>query len=282
MVYASYKASQSRDKLTFLFSVASFNQMLLRLQYFEQYQDARRFQAAQILKVEESLQNEVTTYEVARGQKEDLIQDEIDEKNKLSVLIAKQQNIDANLKIREGELKFELENRRKAVAEISNLITRIIAEEAASATAFASTAALAELSTSFEGNNQRLPWPVSRGFISSGFGKHNHPVFNKVLIDNKGVYIQTSSSEEIKAVFGGRVSIVASIPGMNKAVIVQHGDYRTVYANLDEVFVSKNQEIQVNDAIGTVYTDNDGLSELYFEVWKKNVTLNPQQWLSKR
>jgi len=187
MVYASYKASQSRDKLTFLFSAASFNQMLLRLQYFEQYQDARRFQAAQILKVEESLQNEVTTYEVARGQKEDLIQDEIDEKNKLSALIAKQQNIVANLKIREGELQLELDNRRKAVAEISNLITRIIAEEAASATAFASTAALAELSTSFEGNKQRLPWPVSRGFISSGFGKQNHPVYKKVLIDNKGI-----------------------------------------------------------------------------------------------
>jgi septal ring factor EnvC (AmiA/AmiB activator) len=69
---------------------------------------------------------------------------------------------------------------------------------------------------------------------------------------------------------------------MNKAVIVQHGDFRTVYANLKNVYVVRNQEIKLNDAIGEIYTDNDGLAELYFELWQKNKTLNPQRWLSKK
>ena len=282
MVYASYKANQTQNRLTFLFSASSFNQMLIRLQYFEQYDEARRFQAQQITKVEMILEAEIDSYEKTRSEKQLLLADELKERNQLNTLIVKQQNVVANLQVREEELREELESRRRAVAEISTLIARIIEEETKAAEIANASAAITALSSSFEGNKRRLPWPVAEGFISSGFGKQSHPVYKKVLIDNRGVYIQTGSSEDIRAVFNGKVSIVASIPGMNNAVIIQHGDYRTVYANLSEVFVTKGQEIAVNDPIGKVFTNGEGLSELYFEVWRKNTTLNPQQWLSKR
>ncbi len=281
MAYAGFKASQNQDKLSFLFAAKSFNQFLIRLKYFEQYGKARRYQAEQIIKVEGILTSEIASYETLKSEKQSLLAEELSQRDNLNVLKLKQNKLISTLSTKETQLNKELDSRKNAVASISKLIENIINDEMI-LTANKSEPELNVLSTNFSGNQRRLPWPVSEGFISSGYGKHNHPVYKRVVIDNKGVYIQTKENEEIKAVFEGKVSIVASIPGMNKAVIIRHGDYRTVYANLKDVFVTPNQEIKVNDKIGNIYTDNDGLSELYFEVWKKSSTLNPQLWLTKK
>ena len=224
---------------------------------------------------------EIQDYEKTLSQKSNLLSQELQEQNKLRTLRTKQNSLVSELSKKEKELKAEVASRKNAVNEINKLIDRIITEEIASRTATSSAASLV-LSSSFEGNQSKLPWPVNEGFISMGFGKQQHPVLKLVEVDNKGVYIQTQPDQDIKAIFNGKVSVVASIPGMNKAVIVQHGDYRTVYANLKLVYVVRNQEIKVNDPIGQIYTDNDGLAELYFELWKNNTTLNPQLWLSKK
>ncbi len=281
MVYAGYKASQNQDKLTFLFSSNSFNQLIIRLKYFEQYGKARRYQAKQIVKVEEILSAEISEFDELKTEKEGLLKEELSEKNKFTALKNKQNELISLLSLRENELKKELDLRNNAMIAISSIIDNIIKEELKTL-ALSSAPEFKVITANFAGNKRRLPWPVDEGFISSGYGKHTHPVYKRVVIDNKGIYIQTKTEEEIKAVFDGKVSVVASIPGMNKAVIVQHGEYRTVYANLKKVYVERNQVVKINDTIGEIYTDNEGLSELYFEVWKKNSTLNPQLWLSKK
>ncbi len=281
MVYAGYKTSQNQDKLTFLFSSDSFNQFLMRLKYYEQYGKSRRYQAGQIMKVEEILRAEISGFEDTKTEKEALLTEEVNERNKLGKLKKKQKILIANLTKKEKELKKELASRKKAVKELNTLIDKMIREEIAAKTTAETTASTA-MSASFAGNRQKLPWPVNEGFISSGFGKHNHPVYKKLIIDNKGVYIQTNPEEKIMAVFNGKVSAIVTIPGMNKAVIIQHGEYRTVYANLKSVSVEMNQQIKINDKIGQVYTKNDGDSELFFQIWKNTSILNPQQWLTIR
>ncbi len=281
MLFAGYKASQSQDKLTFLFSSASFNQLLMRLKYFEQYGQYRRNQAVQIEKVQHILEIEVQAYEIIRVEKSTLLTEEISEQAKLKSLRGKQNQLVAQLSKQQSQLSGELATRKKAAEEINTLIASIIASERRSATTTSDAVAL-RMSSSFAGNQRKLPWPVDQGFISMGFGLQKHPVLKLVEVNNKGVYIQTRPNEVIKVVFDGRVSAVAAIPGMNKAVIVQHGEYRTVYANLKNVVVKRNQEIKLNDKIGEIYTDGDGLAELYFELWKNNKTLNPQQWLTKK
>jgi len=281
MVYASYKASQNQDKLTFLFSSESFIQFLMRLKYYEQYGKSRRYQANQIMKVEEILRAEVSGFEQTKTEKEALLTEEVKERNKLGELKKKQKDLIANLTKKEKELKKELASRKKAVKELNTLIDKLIRAEIAAKTAAETTVSTA-MSDSFAGNRRRLPWPVNEGFISSGFGKHNHPVYKKLIIDNKGVYIQTKPEEKILAVFDGKVSAIVTIPGMNKAVIIQHGEYRTVYANLKSVSVEMNQQVKINDQIGKVYTKNDGDSELFFQIWKNTSILNPQQWLTNK
>ncbi|WP_426493318.1 murein hydrolase activator EnvC family protein [Hymenobacter sp. 102] len=140
----------------------------------------------------------------------------------------------------------------------------------------------AELASSFHDNRGRLPWPVGRGFISQRFGRHNHPVLKNVVVENRGVDIQTSAGEPVRAVFNGKVLTVASVPGMGTIVMVQHGDYFTVYAKLRSVGVSEGQQVQARQAIGTVSTDAEGTSEVQFQVWHNSSNLNPENWLGRK
>ncbi|TGE09867.1 murein hydrolase activator EnvC family protein [Hymenobacter fodinae] len=140
----------------------------------------------------------------------------------------------------------------------------------------------ASLASSFTENRGQLPWPVGRGFISQRFGRHNHPVLHNVVVENRGVDIQTSAGEQVRAVFDGKVLTIASVPGMNNIVMVQHGDYFTVYAKLRNVSVTEGQQVKARQPIGTVYTDPEGTSEVQFQVWHNSSNLNPENWLGRK
>ncbi len=139
------------------------------------------------------------------------------------------------------------------------------------------------LSGNFEKNQGRLPWPTSNGFISGHFGIHEHPVLKHVTTNNKGIYVQTPVGSSARAVFEGIVTQRFSIPGSNNAVIIQHGNYRTVYANLTQIFVREGDHVSAKQAIGKIYTDDerDNKTELYFQVWYGKTLQNPESWIAR-
>ncbi|WP_022821975.1 murein hydrolase activator EnvC family protein [Hymenobacter norwichensis] len=138
------------------------------------------------------------------------------------------------------------------------------------------------LSSSFADNRGRLLWPVAKGFISQRFGRHNHPVLKNVVVENRGIDIQTSAGEPVRAIFDGKVLTVASVPGMNNIVMIQHGEYFTVYAKLRGVSVSEGETVKMRQPIGTVYTNSEGTSELQFQLWRNSANLNPENWIGRR
>jgi septal ring factor EnvC (AmiA/AmiB activator) len=138
------------------------------------------------------------------------------------------------------------------------------------------------VSSGFAGNRGRLPWPVARGFVSQHFGRHPHPVLRHVTVDNRGVDIQTNAGEAVRAVFGGRVLTVAQVPGMNTIVMIQHGEYFTVYAKLRSVNVHEGEQVSAREAIGTAATDADGTAQVQFQVWRNSANLNPENWLGRK
>ena len=139
------------------------------------------------------------------------------------------------------------------------------------------------ISGNFERNQGRLPWPTSNGFISGHFGIHEHPVLKHVTTNNKGIYVQTPVGSSARAVFEGVVTQRFSIPGSNNAVIIQHGNYRTVYANLTQIFVKEGDHVTAKQAIGKIYTDDerDNKTELYFQVWNGKTLQNPESWIAR-
>lgn len=138
------------------------------------------------------------------------------------------------------------------------------------------------LSSNFAGNKGRLPWPVARGFVAQHFGRHAHPVLKHVVVENRGVDIQTATNEPVRSVFSGRVLTVAQVPGMNTIVMIQHGEYFTVYARLRSVSVHEGQQVSARETIGSAATDADGTALVQFQVWRNSANLNPEGWLGRK
>ncbi len=277
MIYSAYKANQGYSMLTFLFSSSTFNELFMRLRYLDQYAEARRTQAEQIEKVAEELGIQKNEVQNRRDEQEVILEQQLAENQKLLGLKSKQSTLVTELGKKESELRAEVDKRKKSIANLDKLIADIIEREARSA----NVADVAD-NASFESMQGKLTWPVNSGFYSAKFGRQPHPVLENIYIENSGVGIQTNKGEAIKAVSTGTVTLVADSPGMQRVVMIRHGQYLTVYARLKEVKVTKGQTVSRGDVIGTIYTDNEGLSQLEFQVWKGSKKLDPETWLAKK
>jgi len=297
MVYAASKTASNYNKLMFVFASESFNQLVMRLRYLQQYSDARQKQVEQINKVQAVLSGQIDFLEQKKREKKNLLTIQLTATKNLQNLKAQQDNVVQQLSKKEQTLQQEVARRQQAVKKLDNLIADIVREEIARAARAARAAGTkssgssnkvtltpetALISSSFAGNRGRLAWPVERGFISERFGRHNHPVLKGVEVVNNGINIQTSQGAAARAIFEGKVVSVASVPGMNNVVMVQHGEYFTVYAKLKTVSVQPGQDVKLKQSVGTVYTDANGTTELQFQVWKNYDILNPQTWISPK
>jgi len=278
MIYSAYKSNQGYNMLTFLFSSETFNELFMRLKYLDQYSEARKTQAEQIEKVTTELRKQKSRVQTRRDEQESLLALQLAENRKLEKSKAHQKDLITQLATKEGQLRAEVTKRKNAIERLDRMIADVVRREARSSAKVADVADNA----SFEEMRARLEWPVSSGFIASGFGKQPHPVLDNIYIQNSGVSIQTKQNETARAVSTGVVTRVAVIPGMQKVVMVRHGRYLTVYARLKDVIVSKGDKLKRNDPIGVVFTDADGLTQLEFQVWRGNKKLDPEEWLAKK
>jgi septal ring factor EnvC (AmiA/AmiB activator) len=283
MLFAAQKANNGATRLTFLFSAQSFDQLAMRLRYMQQYAERRKLQVAAITSVQAELGHQVKEIEVKRSEKNTLLDQEVAENNSLVNLKKKQNDLVRTLAKQEKSLRKDLEDTKKALATLDKKINEIIKEEMeraareAKAKTSTSTAAVA-LSSSFEGNKSKFPWPAS-GFVSQRFGKQNHPVIKSVIIQNDGINIQTKENEKVKSIFEGEVRSVSFFQILGYAIIIGHGEYFTVYSGLKEVYVKKGQKVSTNQEIGQVLSNADGISELRFQLRKNTTALDPQAWL---
>ena len=135
-----------------------------------------------------------------------------------------------------------------------------------------------KLDGEFANNKGKLPWPAE-GPVVARFGKQYHAVYKSLeLPQNNGIDIAIGKGEQVKAVFDGVVSKVFVMPGYNQCVLVQHGNYFTLYCKMKGLSVKAGDKVKVGQALGTIDTIN-GQTQLHFEVWKGSAPQNPEQWL---
>lgn len=245
-------------------------------------------------KVEVVKQKEVEANKLTNDQKKEkvMLTDLKKKEKKLMADLKKQQKIanDLNNKIariiaeeiRKAELKRKAEQERAAAEERKRLAAEQKKQGTKSSTPSsekeakktekqapvqsASVSMLTKeeklISGNFSANSGRLPWPTDKGFISGHYGVHPHPVLKHVTTNNKGIYIQTPTGTNARAVFEGEVTQRFSIPGSNNAVIIKHGEYRTVYANLTSIYVNVGDKVSAKQSIGKIYTDGDNDNKL--------------------
>lgn len=279
--------------LMFIFSSKDFNQAWRRLRYISQYDDYLRKQVAIINEKQEVLTSSRKDLETERNNKKQLVVTQEQAKKELEKEKKTKNQMVAQLKKQENSLKSKLQSQQKKVNQLNAQIKKIIEAEIrasqkkesttkpGSGTSYALTPAEKALSSNFESNKGKLPWPLERGTISSRFGTHPHPVISNLTVTNNGIDILTEKGACARAVFKGEVCNIESAYGL-KFVMVRHGAYITVYANLDQVYVKKGQTVETKQKIGRVYHDaEENKTELQFQVWKNTTKLNPESWIAR-
>ena len=292
MIYSASKMDNSISRLTFIFSAEDINQMLMRIKFFQQYSDTRKHQLELIEKVKASLTQQKVYHDKIRAEKNALLNSHTVETTSLNSLKKEKDKVVKELSQKEVQLKKELDDTKKALKQLENKIRQIIEEERLKAIAAAKAKTSKdkpknqtydgkELVSAFAGNMNRLPWPVSNGTVVRKFGRQRHPVLH-IDENNLGVGIQTLKGEQVRAVFPGKVISVTEIPGMNNIVMIQHGEYFTVYARLRKVYVTVGQEVSAKEILGEVYTNREEVSQVEFQIWKGDSPLDPEVWLSRK
>jgi murein hydrolase activator len=294
MIYYANKNKNAYDRLMFIFSSKDFNQAYKRLKYLQQYSEYRKKQAEMIVKTQELLDKKIADLEVTKQQKQRLLLTEEEEKILLAEEKKEQESTLTKLQEKEKDLLAALKEKEKEQKQLQLAIQRIIEEEIRKAKEVAEKAGKTapksvtltpeaiKLSSTFESNKAKLPWPVMEGIITGKFGEHPHPVLKGITINNNGVDISTTKGSAVRAVFEGEVTGIATVPGYGKVVIIRHGEYLSVYSNLKEALVSKGDKIITKQTIGTVFTDEtNSKTEVHLEIYKGQTALNPEHWLFK-
>ena len=283
MIYSSYKSRSSLDKLTYVFSSKDYNQMFRRFNYIFQYSKFRKNQIIEINKVYEELEYQENNLSDVNKKQKKLLDDELSENNKLQKLKGRQRKIISDLNKKQRNLRKEISERKVALENLDKLIRDIIRREKEALLKNGDDDInLLEITEGFEANIGKFEWPVKSGFISNKFGEHPHPIIKNIKVKNDGIDIQTSKSSQVHAIYDGKVSTVAFIPGMNNVVIINHGEYYTLYAKLKNLKVQKGDLISEKQVIADLVTNNDGITQLQFQIWKNNIKLNPENWIIKK
>jgi septal ring factor EnvC (AmiA/AmiB activator) len=136
------------------------------------------------------------------------------------------------------------------------------------------------LSEDFSNNRGKLPWPVAKGVICEMYGEHEHPAIKGFMMFNNGLEICVNKDAQARAVFDGEVTSIAVAPTGGKLIIIRHGEYLSVYCNLDEVLVRTGQKVTLKQAIGTVrYNEDEDKTAINLQIWKGQKTMDPSGWL---
>jgi septal ring factor EnvC (AmiA/AmiB activator) len=294
----TYKSQNNLTVLLWLLSSESFIQAYNRLLYFRKFSEYRTRQVQLIARSRKHLQAKVDYFNEQRAEKSKLLAAQQSEQKKLALAKTQQADMVAKLKKKKAQQQTELKKAQQQLAAVNKQIQDwIIAQQKADAqkakgksgaAAAADQTNTSVLTSKFEGNKGKLPWPVPMNvaIVTGRFGTYYDEAVGG-HISNDGVFITTPKGQKVRTVFNGVVTKVGKLPMVGHVVIIQHGGYRTVYANLEQVFVKEGDEVNVLQDIGVVKTNaSSGETKLHFLIYK-NANPNPQaenpeQWIARK
>lgn len=305
MVVKAYKSRSEQSRIMFILSSENFLQAYKRMQYMKQYASFRKVQGDEIRSKMAELEGRVTTLSTQKKEKEVLLSESEKQKQELEKDKREQETLVKAIRKDKKKYAAEIKKKQQEAKEIDRKIDRMIKDAIAAANkkaaAKATTAAEKKeiteaakkepnkivltkeeklTSSNFKANAGRLPWPVTEGYVSSKFGKHESPIEKGVVVENNGIEITSKPGAAVRAVFDGEVTQVQIISG-TKTVTIRHGEYFTFYFNLSSVNVSVGDKVSTKQNIGTIHTYPSGKTVMRFFVSQNTKFLNPESWIAK-
>ena len=297
MIFACFKKKGNRNDLIFIISAEDFNQAYKRIIYLKQYASFRINQAIKITESQKELErkkvdlnSQQVQLSLESASKNELVTAKKNELNTISETKQEKQELVKKLSKSERVFKKQLQDKQNRAKALDDKIRKIIEEEIRKAReeaekknkGFSLTPEAMALSSEFNNNKGKLPWPLAKGVIVQGYGKQKHAVFAGVETFNNGIDIATDKNMSVRAVFDGVVSRIFFIKGEGKAILLNHGEYFSVYSGLKEVSVKVGDKLLAKEEIGIVFTQElEEKTELHFEIWKGYDKHDPSKWLYK-
>jgi septal ring factor EnvC (AmiA/AmiB activator) len=322
IIYA-YKHRSKEGKMMYIFSASTYFEALKRNKYLEKIAEIQKKQKLIILQHQGLISNEkksletekerkIRVAEEKRQEKEAMLKDKVVQLKTLTKLKGEESVLMANLKKEENKkailkqkikeaidaeiaaaekARKEKERKEKKAEESKNAKkanssgSSSTPKEVEKKTITISETKELALNKGFENNKGRLLWPVASGSITEGYGKHAHPTLPNVTTNNNGIDISAPKSAQVRSVYEGEVTSVLSIPGAGKVVIIKHGNYRTVYSNLQEAYVSVGSKVNTKQSIGSLLAiEGESLSVAHFEIHLVEegqvIRINPGLWIA--
>lgn len=279
LIRIAYKNYRNNSFLSFLFSARDFTDAARRLYYVKRIGADLQKKAEEIQILNKKLSVEVASL---NGRKKELA--ELQERHGVEVAQLQEERGELKktqdaLKGKEQRLLAEAEKRRKQIAALERQLRQAVNDDVKKIGGKA--VASGPLTAQFAAKKGKLLRPVN-GVVVDRYGLHNHPTQKGVKINNKGVNIAAKAGSEVQCVFAGEVRKVFFFQGLGNSVMVRHGAYLTIYANLESVFVREGEKVLEGSPVGTVAKAASGQqATLHFEVWKESDNLNPEQWIRK-
>lgn len=274
----SYKNYRNNSFLSFIFSARDFTDAARRLYYVKRIGAEIEKKADELKSLSAKLGTEVSALNSRRAELSNL---QTEHAAELKQLEAEQQQLKKTqdaLKGKEKQLMAEAEKRQRQLEVLERELQRAVNDEVKRS---GGQAASGPLTAQFEAKKGKLLRPVD-GVVVDKYGLHNHPTQKGVKINNKGINIAAKAGSQVQCVYTGEVRKVFFFQGLGMSVMVRHGSYLTIYANLESTFVREGEQVMEGTPIGTVAKAPAGQqATLHFEVWKETQNLNPEQWIGR-
>lgn len=286
MVRAAYKNYKLNNFMLFLFAADDFNDITKRINFMRRYNRTRINKADEIKSLSYSISNEITELDRKKAELDETKESKNKELSNLGKDETQYKSTVSKLKAQESKINKELKAKQDQIDKAQRRIQELIAEEVRKSKKEERTAAqdkyITELSGRFQDNKGKLPYPVRGGVIIDKFGKHAHSSGRDFKIDNKGVKIAGGKNDAVNCVFEGTVSTISSQAGMNYIVLVNHGEYFSVYMNVTSLSVKAGDKVSTGQQIGRLPNSaNDDDVFVHFGIWKQTSILNPEEWLRR-
>ena len=290
LVRGAYKNRDTRLWYMYILSSDSMGQAFNRFDYFRNLSTQMSAEALKLREASAQLEAQKQRLNKLKAQVNETRKKVVSERSQLQSEEGDASKLVTQLKKDRRTYEKQLKEKNRQKEELNRKIAELIRQQTrkqqggsgkkttGGGSKTTSTTVDTKLSNEFAANKGRLPWPVE-GTIMERFGKHSHPVYKNVqLPQNNGVTLVVKHGAQAKAVFNGTVSQVVVLPGYNQCVLVNHGEYFTLYSKLKSVSVKAGQKITVGQVVGTV--DTIGGEDLFhFELWKGSTPQNPENWL---
>ena len=280
LIYNTYKNRDTRVWFLYILSSENIGQGYRRFAFLKSLASEVSLQADKMREKQDELHQEREKLAAIKAEAQSTRAEREEEYKKLVAEQKQSQEDMKRLAKSEKQYRADLAAKRKEVdrlnKEIQKMLKSTVAEQKKDQTKVDTA-----LSGEFAKNKGKLPWPLKQGVITERFGVHNHPVYkNLKLPDNPGITFSTAKGADVFSVFDGEVRKIIVMPGYNQCVLVQHGEYFTLYCKLSKVSVKSGQKIKTGEKLGTLEVDGNA-SSLHFQVWKGTDKQDPEKWLRK-